>query len=372
MGRHSRRGRAPEEVRGPAADGGSGTGGSPYRERAGRPRLPLAGDGRAPSRVARPGEDRSTPVHGTAVDAGRQSTARGGHPQDQPPPWPAAGGMVAGGAAPRGGPRQEYLDAFDDPTDDVFAAGAPRARREGPTDDGAPRRRPGRDGRTGAGRHRGARAGRAGCREGRSRGRCGEHVPRDTPSQRTGPGLHRQHGGRRHHRARGRHRRPGHRRDARHPQIRRHGRRRHEAARRRHPGGARRTLGCAVPAELRGRHVAGVPAGRLAARTGYLPHRRGRCRGPRRRDRTDLPRRRRGRIATRRRAVRRGGAAHHQRPAQLGARSRLQLQPRLHGEAGLRRSLSPARARRMCGAPSPAWTPPSSTSRATPRPHRAS
>jgi uncharacterized protein DUF3152 len=134
MGRHSRRGSAPQEVRDPAAGDTSEPANRPVPVHgpADRPVPPVGGRLR-PSGVARPSEDRSTPAHGTAVDGapGRQS-ARGGHPQEEPSAPPVAGGMVATARGPQSGPRQEYLDAFDDPSDDVFAAGAPEPRRPDP------------------------------------------------------------------------------------------------------------------------------------------------------------------------------------------------------------------------------------------------
>lgn len=135
MGRHSRRGRAPEDARDPAAADASGQAvpRSASGPDAARPSVPGTSAGRQPaaSRVVRPGDGQPAPAHGPAGDTGGQGRTRGGHPQAPEPPRPAVGGMVAAAGAQRGGPRQEYLDAFDDPHDDVFAAGAPTRGGEG-------------------------------------------------------------------------------------------------------------------------------------------------------------------------------------------------------------------------------------------------
>lgn len=132
MGRHSRKGRAPEEARDPAAADASGQAAArpPSGPAVARPGVADTSAGRQPraSRVVRPGDRQPTPAHGTGVDAAGRGRTRGGHPQAPEPPRPAVGGMVTAAGAQRGGPRQEYLDAFDDPSDphdDVFAAGAP-------------------------------------------------------------------------------------------------------------------------------------------------------------------------------------------------------------------------------------------------------
>ncbi|MGH3324593.1 MAG: hypothetical protein ACRDOV_09240, partial [Streptomyces sp.] len=141
MGRHSRKGRAkavaPSERA--ALDGGSS-----------RPH-----GGSAPGAPTPRGTHPSAagPVRGTALPdvpgppgGGYASPVRGGHPEqretgggwgaDGTGQGPAGGGAVRGGAVGRvlqgrpgsdtgvrsAGPRQEYLDAFED---DVFAAGAP-------------------------------------------------------------------------------------------------------------------------------------------------------------------------------------------------------------------------------------------------------
>jgi hypothetical protein len=152
VGRHSRKRNAPPEPpaaaappRRPEPGAASGDGPEPvaYAAQTGRPRAvprPYPGE-RAPAGPgaghgsAVPGRYVSTPPHGTPG-------VRGGHPQHREPggAWgdpptgpnrlitePRGGGP---GPSRRYGPRQEYLDAFDDTSatsdtsDDVFAAGA--------------------------------------------------------------------------------------------------------------------------------------------------------------------------------------------------------------------------------------------------------
>ncbi|MCT2591895.1 DUF3152 domain-containing protein [Streptomyces sp. N2-109] len=143
MGRHSRKrrdpaGTAPDAPAAPAAPptgheapGGDGQG----QQRGQRRTRPERGQEPPPSgrpqRTAPPGLGPDTPPHGASFFGGTASaaglpTTRGGHPEHREPGggWGASG---AGHGAPVGageGPRQEYLDAFDD----VFAAGAPDQR----------------------------------------------------------------------------------------------------------------------------------------------------------------------------------------------------------------------------------------------------
>ncbi|MFI8851522.1 DUF3152 domain-containing protein [Streptomyces sp. NPDC053499] len=162
MGRHSRKGKAglgrrEERARisedpGPAAAartrprnapherGGTGVQGYGVPTQSG-PGGPAGQSPAAPPGYGRrpvgPGPQ-ATPAHGVPAFTGEQP-ARGGHPQQPdavPRPRQAglrgpaagpAGGSAAGPVVGRqrpGGPRQEYLDAFED---DVFAAGAPGA-----------------------------------------------------------------------------------------------------------------------------------------------------------------------------------------------------------------------------------------------------
>ncbi|MGW8378677.1 DUF3152 domain-containing protein [Streptomyces sp. ODS28] len=98
------------------------------------------------------GYGQATPPGGIpqAREAADAREVRGGHPEQREPgggwgaqPWrggagATAAGPVVGAVAPgrqQGGPRQEYLDAFDD---DVFAAGAPGHRRPGHAEAAAP------------------------------------------------------------------------------------------------------------------------------------------------------------------------------------------------------------------------------------------
>ncbi|AXK31557.1 DUF3152 domain-containing protein [Streptomyces armeniacus] len=114
------------------------------------------GAGPGGSRGGPPAEGPGTPAHGSNLFGGPGpgtppggvpgvSPARGGHPQHREPGggWgangagqgPPTGGLPrvgpAPGQGPPSGPRQEYLDAFDDTSDDVFAAGAPEPRIPG-------------------------------------------------------------------------------------------------------------------------------------------------------------------------------------------------------------------------------------------------
>ncbi|WP_026004270.1 DUF3152 domain-containing protein [Streptomyces sp. AA1529] len=162
MGRHSRKGKAgfgrrEERARisehpGPGPDAAArprpgdapgGTGGSGVPE----PGVPAPGAPGRPSPSVPPGAGgrptgpgpQGTPAHGVPAHAVGQA-ARGGHPQHPEgapaPPRSRGRGTDPGGSAGRaaaggrrsGGPRQEYLDAFDK---GAFAADAPGAARPG-------------------------------------------------------------------------------------------------------------------------------------------------------------------------------------------------------------------------------------------------
>ncbi|MFJ3666248.1 DUF3152 domain-containing protein [Streptomyces sp. NPDC090106] len=153
MGRHSRRGPAPK---GGSADktakrGGAGAEGA-SRPAPGFPRTPdgtpAHGFPRLPDGTPAHGFPRlpdGTPAQGTArYSGGGGPQARGGHPEQREPGggWGdlgAQGGTGAPGPAlprqrrgrPPGGPRQDYLDAFESGAldeGDVFAPRTPRAR----------------------------------------------------------------------------------------------------------------------------------------------------------------------------------------------------------------------------------------------------
>lgn len=177
MGRHSRKRRDPAGAA-PAAPGArqSGTGGTgdsggtgsssnPDIEAARQRPLssrPPRGSGPPPGRghpAAAPGPGPETPPHGASLFGGSASSAglpsaRGGHPEHREPGggWGASGtgqGPAPGSVNPGGGPRQEYLDAFDD----VFAAGAPGQRPDQPR--AAHPAHPGQPGRPGQSAHPG-------------------------------------------------------------------------------------------------------------------------------------------------------------------------------------------------------------------------
>ncbi|QHF97068.1 hypothetical protein DEH18_28120 [Streptomyces sp. NHF165] len=157
MGRHSRRGKpatgSAETREDPGIPGTQPTGRERTRQRpAVRPRDGAAGpDTGAGHGAPVPPLGHGVPPHSAGAPAGAPphgAPVRGGHPE--PPEAvgapPFAAGPPVGQAGPgrrRRGPRQEYLDAFEDGPqsagaagaaagdDDVFAAGAPGARRPG-------------------------------------------------------------------------------------------------------------------------------------------------------------------------------------------------------------------------------------------------
>ncbi|MFI9050374.1 DUF3152 domain-containing protein [Streptomyces sp. NPDC053427] len=151
MGRHSRQGRpetagdSPGSAPPPGPPGGTlpppgpGSGrrrrqaptGDPATEvRGGHPeqREPGGGWGAVPT---------TPPPRGPRIPRPRAAEAPGGGGPRYGVPGATGGGAVQGVVGPAGGPRADYLDAFDD--EDVFRAGAPgrTAREDGPHGPGA-------------------------------------------------------------------------------------------------------------------------------------------------------------------------------------------------------------------------------------------
>ncbi|WP_019545156.1 DUF3152 domain-containing protein [Streptomyces sulphureus] len=159
MGRHSRKGtpqsgagqqsRASEETaagapqpRAPQTYGRPVSGTPPHgvpradvTPPAGTPRVAPPGAFTPPAGVPQVPPPQGTPAHGSpAFGTPGQGQVRGDHTEhDESVPRPRVRPYLGAPAhpPPQQGPRQEYLDAFDDPQDDVFAAGAPRGVQQG-------------------------------------------------------------------------------------------------------------------------------------------------------------------------------------------------------------------------------------------------